>query len=80
MPRRGGGGFTAQQVAELWTRWKAGDTLPAMVLFVLGSRVVFHFAVPASSADAVGSGLLWVVMAFPFVIDRGDNAVPTHEE
>ena len=30
MPRRGGGGFTAQQVAELWTRWKAGDTLPAI--------------------------------------------------
>lgn len=30
MPRRGGGGFTAVQVAELWARWKAGDTMPAI--------------------------------------------------
>lgn len=30
MPRRGGGGFSAQQIAELWARWKVGDTLPAI--------------------------------------------------
>ena len=30
MPRRGGGGFTALQVAELWARWKVGETMPAI--------------------------------------------------
>jgi heme exporter protein B len=40
------------------------DTLPAMVLFVLGGLVVFHFAVPGDTSDAVGTGLLWVVILF----------------
>ncbi len=30
--------------------------------------------------DSEVIGLLWVVMAFPFVIDRGDDAVPAHQE
>jgi heme exporter protein B len=40
------------------------DTLPAMVLFVLGGLVVFHFAVPEDQSGAVGNGLLWVVILF----------------
>ena len=40
------------------------DTLPAMVLFVIGGLVVFHFAVPTDTSDAVGTGLLWVVILF----------------
>jgi heme exporter protein B len=40
------------------------DTLPAMVLFVLGGLVVFHFAVPADASEDVGAGLLWVVILF----------------
>jgi heme exporter protein B len=40
------------------------DTLPAMVLFVLGGLVVFHFAVPDDSAEDVGIGLLWVLILF----------------
>jgi heme exporter protein B len=40
------------------------DTLPAMVLFVLGALVVFHFAVPSDSSQDVGAGLLWVVILF----------------
>lgn len=40
------------------------DTLPAMVLFVLGGLVVFHFAVPEDRSGAVGNGLLWVVILF----------------
>jgi hypothetical protein len=30
--------------------------------------------------DSEVIGLLWVVMAFPFVIDRGDDAVPADQE
>jgi heme exporter protein B len=40
------------------------DTLPAMVLFVLGGLVVFHFAVPGDTSGGVGAGLLWVVILF----------------
>ena len=40
------------------------DTLPAMVLFVLGGLVVFHFAVPGDTSGTVGNGLLWVVILF----------------
>jgi heme exporter protein B len=40
------------------------DTLPAMVLFVLGGLVVFHFAVPGDNSEEVGIGLLWVVILF----------------
>ena len=40
------------------------ETLPAMVLFVVAGLVVFHFAVPTEESDAVGAGLLWVVILF----------------
>lgn len=40
------------------------ETLPAMVLFVLGALVVFHFAVPTGDSKEVGTGLLWVVILF----------------
>ena len=30
--------------------------------------------------DSEVIGLLWVVMAFPFALDRGDDAVPAHQE
>jgi heme exporter protein B len=40
------------------------ETLPAMVLFVVAGLVVFHFAVPTEDSEAVGAGLLWVVILF----------------
>jgi len=40
------------------------DTVPAVVLFVLGGLVVFHFAVPGDASDEVANGLLWVVILF----------------
>ncbi len=40
------------------------ETLPAMVLFVVSGLVVFHFAVPTEDSEAVGAGLLWVVILF----------------
>ena len=30
VPRRGGGGFSAEQIRELWARWQAGDSLTAI--------------------------------------------------
>jgi len=49
---------------DLLLELRGRDTLPAMVLFVIGGLVVFHFAVPTDTSDAVGTGLLWVVILF----------------
>jgi heme exporter protein B len=45
---------------ELRTR----DTLPAMLLFVVSTLVVFHFALPSDSSDLAAGGLLWVAIVF----------------
>jgi heme exporter protein B len=49
---------------DLRLELRARDTVPAMVLFVVASLVVFHFALPASSGDLASHGLLWVAIVF----------------
>jgi heme exporter protein B len=43
---------------------RARDTLPAMLLFVVSTLVVFHFALPSDSSDLAAGGLLWVAIVF----------------
>ena len=38
--------------------------LPAMLLFVVSTLVVFHFVLPANSSDLAAIGLLWVAHLF----------------
>lgn len=45
---------------ELRTR----DTVPAMLVFVVGALVVFHFALPDSAGADAARGLLWVAILF----------------
>ncbi len=45
---------------ELRTR----ETVPAMLLFVVGALVVFHFALPDSAGDDAARGLLWIGILF----------------
>jgi len=49
---------------DLQLELRARDTLPAMLLFVLATLVVFHFALPASAGDEPAYGLLWVALVF----------------
>jgi heme exporter protein B len=49
---------------DLRLELRARETLPAMLLFVLSTLVVFHFALPASAGDAAAYGLLWVAIVF----------------
>jgi heme exporter protein B len=60
---------------ELRTR----DTLPAMVLFVVATLVVFHFALPAGSADAAAYGLLWIAIVFTALVGLARAWVPEQE-
>jgi heme exporter protein B len=43
---------------------RARDTLPAMLLFVLSTFVVFHFALPSGTSRLAELGLLWVAIDF----------------
>ena len=43
---------------------RSRDTLPAMLLFVVSTLVVFHFALPSNSSDLAAGGLLWVAIVF----------------
>jgi heme exporter protein B len=49
---------------DLRLELRARDTLPAMLLFVLSTLVVFHFALPSGTGDDAAYGLLWVALVF----------------
>jgi heme exporter protein B len=65
---------------DLLLELRGRDTLPAMVLFVLGGLVVFHFAVPAETTDRVGIGLLWIVILFTALLGLVRAFVPEREQ
>jgi heme exporter protein B len=49
---------------DLLLELRARDTLPAMLLFVVSTLVVFHFVLPADSSELAATGLLWVALLF----------------
>jgi heme exporter protein B len=49
---------------DLLLELRARDTLPAMLLFVLSTLVVFHFVLPTDSSELAAKGLLWVAIVF----------------
>jgi heme exporter protein B len=68
---------------DLTLELRARDTLPAMLLFVLSTLVVFHFVLPATSSELAAKGLLWVAIVFTallglgraFAAEREDDAI-----
>lgn len=49
---------------DLLLELRGRDTLPAMLLFVVATLVVFHFALPSGSSQLAAQGLLWVALLF----------------
>jgi heme exporter protein B len=64
---------------DLTVELRKGDTLPAMLLFVLTALVVFHFALPAGAADEAAYGLLWIAVVFTALVGLTRAWVPEHE-
>src|SRR5262249_59217791 len=64
---------------ELKVELRTGDTLPAMLLFVLTALVVFHFALPAGATDEAAYGLLWIAIVFTALLGLARAWVPEHE-
>jgi heme exporter protein B len=64
---------------DLRVELRARETLPAMLLFVLSTLVVFHFALSTDSADSAAYGLLWVAIVFTALVGLTRAWVPEHE-
>jgi len=64
---------------DLRVELRARDTLPAMLLFVVSTLVVFHFALPEGTGDAAAYGLLWVAIVFTALLGLARAWVPEHE-
>jgi heme exporter protein B len=64
---------------DLVLELRARDTLPAMLLFVLSTLVVFHFALPTGSSRLASNGLLWVAIVFTALLGLGRAFVPERE-
>ena len=64
---------------DLKVALRARDTLPAMLLFVLSTLVVFHFASPEGTGDDAAYGLLWVAIVFTALLGLARAWVPEQE-
>ena len=64
---------------DLRVELRAQDTLPAMLLFVLATLVVFHFALPGDTGDDAAYGLLWVAIVFTALLGLARAWVPEQE-
>ncbi|MGI8862558.1 MAG: heme exporter protein CcmB [Gaiellaceae bacterium] len=64
---------------DLRVELRAQDTLPAMLLFVLSTLVVFHFALPEGTVEDAAYGLLWVAIVFTALLGLARAWVPEQE-
>lgn len=64
---------------DLRVELRARDTLPAMLLFVLSTLVIFHFALPGGTGDEAAYGLLWVAIVFTALLGLSRAWVPEVE-
>jgi heme exporter protein B len=64
---------------DLRIELRGRDTLPAMLLFVLSTLVVFHFAIPDDAGDNAAYGLLWVAILFTALLGLARAWVPEQE-
>ena len=58
------GDVAALARTNLLLELRSRDTVPAMLLFVVSTLVVFRFALPAGSSDLAAAGLLWIAVLF----------------
>ena len=65
---------------DLMLELRARDTLPAMLLFVVSTLVVFHFVLPANSSDLAATGLLWVALLFTALLGLSRSFAAEREQ
>jgi heme exporter protein B len=65
---------------DLLLELRARDTLPAMLLFVTATFVIFHFVLPGEPTRLETSGLLWIAILFTALLGLGRAFVPEREQ
>jgi heme exporter protein B len=65
---------------DLLIELRSRDTLPAMLLFVVSTLVVFHFALPTDASETAEIGLLWVALLFTALLGLVRAFVAEREE
>ena len=69
---------------DLLIELRSRDTVPAMLLFVVGSLVVFHFVVPSGLSEdterVVATGLLWIAILFTALLGLTRSFVAEREQ
>jgi heme exporter protein B len=65
---------------DLLIELRSRDTLPAMLLFVVSTLVVFHFALPTDASETPEIGLLWVALLFTALLGLVRAFVAEREE
>jgi heme exporter protein B len=68
---------------DLLLELRAKETVPSMLLFVLSALTIFHFAVPATTAEqtkAISVGLLWTAVVFTALLGLTRAFVPEREQ
>ncbi|HZP73239.1 MAG TPA: heme exporter protein CcmB [Gaiellaceae bacterium] len=58
------GDVTALARKDLLLELRAKETLPSMLVFVIATLTVFHFALPRGTGHVAALGLLWVALVF----------------
>jgi heme exporter protein B len=78
--RRYAGDVATLARKDLVLEVRGRDTLPAMLLFVVSTLVVFHFALPSDSSRLAAHGLLWVAIVFTALLGLSRVFVAEREQ
>jgi len=65
---------------DLLLELRAKETLPAMLLFVVATLTIFHFALPHGTSHAAALGLLWAALIFTALLGLTRAFVPEREQ
>src|SRR6266566_5742021 len=65
---------------DLLLELRAKETVPAMLLFVLSTLTIFHFALPRGTGHVAALGLLWVALVFTALLGLTRAFVPEREQ
>jgi len=65
---------------DLLLELRAKETLPSMLVFVIATLTIFHFAVPHGTRHVAALGLLWVALLFTALLALTRAFVAEREE
>ena len=71
---------TALARKDLLVELRSRDTVPALLLFVVSTLVVFHFALPDDSSRLAAAGMLWIALLFTALLALVRSFVAERDE